>query len=72
LGVCLFHLGGRLPCVLLTMCCYRALKFRYHIALPPWPFDAKSVGTEADGWEVMLEGALMQWVERVVEERRSD
>ena len=40
--------------------------------LRPIYFDAPIVARKDDGWEDMLENALLEWVNVVVEERRGE
>jgi len=62
---------------------YSALRLRYQIPLSSSPlinksssdppfilFDAKTVARREDGWDTMLEGAVMRWVEEVVNDKR--
>jgi hypothetical protein len=37
---------------------------------PPIIFDARVIAKKDEGWEQMLEVVLLEWVERVVRERR--
>ena len=39
-------------------------------AEPPIVFDAKVIARMEEGWESMLETAILRWVQCVVEERR--
>lgn len=34
-------------------------------------FDARMVAKRDEGWEEMLEGVLLKWVRKVVDEKRS-
>ncbi|TFK70980.1 hypothetical protein BDN72DRAFT_838226 [Pluteus cervinus] len=38
---------------------------------PPITFDTRIVAKRDDGWEDMLEGVLLKWVRKVVDEKRS-
>ena len=43
-----------------------------HTTEPPFAFDAKVVARKDEGWESMLETALLRWVNAVVEEKRGE
>ncbi|KAJ7485134.1 hypothetical protein B0H11DRAFT_2018242 [Mycena galericulata] len=45
---------------------------RFNPEQPPVVFDAKAVARKDPGWEQILEGALLRWVQRVVAERRGE
>ncbi|PFH53635.1 hypothetical protein AMATHDRAFT_79094 [Amanita thiersii Skay4041] len=44
---------------------------RTRFAEPSIMFDAKVVARKDEGWQDMLEGVLLKWVEKAVEEKRS-
>jgi hypothetical protein len=45
---------------------------RFNPEQPPVIFDAKAVAHKDPGWDGILEGAMLRWVERVVAERRGE
>ncbi|KAJ7915650.1 hypothetical protein B0H13DRAFT_2454007 [Mycena leptocephala] len=45
---------------------------RFNPEQPPVIFDAKAVARKDPGWDGILEGAMLRWVERVVAERRGE
>ncbi|KAJ7666905.1 hypothetical protein DFH06DRAFT_253115 [Mycena polygramma] len=45
---------------------------RFTTDQPPVIFDAKAVARKDPGWEDILEGAMVRWVQRVVAERRGE
>jgi hypothetical protein len=47
-------------------------RFPSNANLRPIYFDAPIVARKDDGWEDMLENALLEWVNVVVEERRGE
>ncbi|KAJ7764920.1 hypothetical protein B0H16DRAFT_1687640 [Mycena metata] len=49
-----------------------ATTVRFNPEQPPVVFDAKAVARKDAGWEDILEGALLRWVQRVVAERRGE
>jgi len=44
----------------------------FHQVVPPTLFDAPTVAKREEHWEAMLEAALFQWVEAVVNEKRAE
>lgn len=42
----------------------------YSAPPPPVIFDGKVVASKGEGWEAMLEGLVVEWMERVVSEER--
>jgi hypothetical protein len=47
-------------------------RFPSNATEPPIFFDAPIVARKEDGWEDMLENAVLKWVDAVVEERRGE
>ncbi|KAJ7688960.1 hypothetical protein B0H17DRAFT_937764 [Mycena rosella] len=45
---------------------------RFNPEQPPVIFDAKAVARKDAGWDKILEGTLLRWVQRVVAERRGE
>jgi hypothetical protein len=41
-------------------------------AEPPVVFEAKIIARKSEGWEDMLEAAVMRWMGRVVDEKRGE
>lgn len=48
------------------------MKTRSATAEPPIIFDPRLVARKDDGWEIMLETAVLRWVKAVVEETRGE
>ncbi|KAJ7641514.1 hypothetical protein FB45DRAFT_900390 [Roridomyces roridus] len=49
-----------------------AVPQRFNPDQPPIVFDAKAVARKDPGWDGILEGALLRWVQRAVAERRGE
>ncbi|KAJ6558210.1 hypothetical protein B0H19DRAFT_946011 [Mycena capillaripes] len=45
---------------------------RFNPEQPPVVFDAKAVARKDPGWDDILEGVMLRWVQRVVAERRGE